>query len=363
MTKVGIYCPSWILGFYNTDQRVVQSFARIQDFTDLETNFIANSGYTLSFNINRVVERITGKSISMYHGLKNSKQDNDVIYLYGAPLSKDIFFKSVGATPVFVTAGFMTDHYVKDLFGVLTDRQKEADDLARRVDKASLIHFHTEGGRQRFLSYRPEFEKKTVAIPFFLPGISLPNSRVENNESNKKGIHVLFIGREGKRKGLHELVEALDSLGSDFLKLHQVCVTIVSKDKPQPKSDIHITWHAELPHREVIQLMQEASIFVLVPRQESYGLVLIEAMMCKCAIITDDDETRKEILDNTAIYVPFGSSKHIANALLRLIEDNIYMMHLGEMAKKRAERLFHPNIVATQYEKCFQSIAVYANSI
>ena len=361
MTKVGIYCPSWILGFYNTDQRLVKSFASIKDFTDIETQFVADPSHTFSFNVNRVVERITGRSLSIHHELKKDHQYNDVIYLYGAPSNEDAFYKLAGETPVFVTVGFMTDDYVRDLFGVLTDRRKEADDLARKVDKASLIHFHTEGGRQRFLSYRPEFEEKTVAIPFFLPNMLSSKIQMDRNEAEKDDIHVLFIGREGKRKGLHDLIEALDSLGSAYLKFHRVHVTVVSKDKPQPKSDINITWHAALPNNQVIQLMQQASIFVLVPRQESYGLVLVEAMMSNCAIITDNDETRKEILGESGVYVPYGSSKRIANALGRLVEDKAYMENLGRMAKKRAEHLFHPNVVARQYENYFQGMSLKAD--
>lgn len=79
---------------------------------------------------------------------------------------------------------------------------------------------------------------------------------------------------------------------------------------------MHITWYAKLPHSQVISLMQEASTFVLMPSQESYGLVRVEVMMSECAIITDDDgETRHETLNGIEIYIPFGSSNHIVRSL------------------------------------------------
>lgn len=356
MIKVGIYCPNWLLARHNTDHKVVKMFGRLNEFSDIQTEYVASDSYTLSFNFNKVLQRIFSSKQFLKHGLKKQQENLDLIYHYGQPLSPKPFFEAVNGSPVFLTSGFMTDRYVKDIFGKLIDRQKEADELAKTFVNADIVHFHTNGGRERFLKYRPDFKEKTAAIPFFLPNLTIAESDPFSMKESKPEINILFVGNEGIRKGLLKLVEALDLLGSSYLKSHNVTVTIVSKDKPKPKSNINLTWFTKLPHKEVIDLMQQASIFVLVPKNESYGLVLLEAMNSGCAIITDDDDTRKEIVGEAGLMLSSQTTTSIAKALKQLIENKDLRKDLGQNGIETVKKHFHPDVVANQYKNCFQTL-------
>lgn len=357
MTKIGIYCPNWLLSWHNTDHKIVKMFSRLDEFSDLELDFAASASYTLSFNANRFLQRLLSNAPQMLKYSLNKNAESDLIYHYGTPASPSCFYKMVSNAPNFITTGFMTDRYMENAFGKVVDRQQEADDLAKSMEHASMIHFHTEGGRSRFLQYRPEFEKKAVSIPFFLPNIEA-SKRIHNADSNDtQSVKILFVGNEGARKGLHELMDALDFLGSEYLNKFKVELTVVSKDKPQPKCNYPIMWHKKLPHKEVIKEMEKSSIFVLVPKNESYGLVLIEAMNSGCAVITDDEDTRKEIVGDAGILLPSLSIESIAFGLQTLIEDEQHRTLLGQRAQKRIKNNFLPNVVAKQYEDTFKSLA------
>ncbi|UKT65378.1 glycosyltransferase family 4 protein [Pedobacter mucosus] len=353
-SKIGIFCPAWMLAWHNTDHKIVKMFSRLDEFTDLKTDFVASRSYTLSYNFDKVLKRIVpGAPQILRHQIKDGKKDNDLIYHYGSPAAPEAFFKTVNPVPVFLTTGFMTDRFMKSAFGSIGNRQQEADQLAKVLDKAAMIHFHTEGGLNRFLHYRPEFKNKAVAIPFFLPNLrSAPLTANTGNQS----IKILFVGNEGTRKGLFELIDALDLLGNTYLKNFNVEVTVVSKDRPIPKCGIKINWFKKVAHTEVLRLMEAADIFVLVPKSESYGLVLIEAMNAGCAVITDNDDTRKEILGDAGMLLSSGTPKAISNGLKNLIEDHERRAKLGILARARVKEKFMPSVVADKYAEQFRML-------
>jgi glycosyltransferase involved in cell wall biosynthesis len=354
--NVGIYCPKWIISKHNTDHKVVKDFLELDKFTNANTSLIAGKQFTYGFNINKISKKLLGiefESLVKY-SLSNNAQKSDIIYHYGNPDNSEKFFNFFFDRPTVITSGFMTDRYINKMLKTKLDRQKEADDLAASLEKSSIIHFHTEGGRNRFLEYRPEFKEKTISIPFFLPNLPL-FSLDRSNELGK--IKILFVGNDGKRKGLYNLIESFELIGKSYLEYYNVEITIVSKDKVYSKAGINWIWFEKLPHSEIINLMKNASIFVLVPERESYGIVLVEAMMARCAIITDDDDTRKEIVGDSGILLNNDSPFEIANKLKLLTEESSLRNSLGEKAHNRALNLYHPDVVAMQYSNLFEKIS------
>jgi glycosyltransferase involved in cell wall biosynthesis len=353
-SKIGIFCPAWMLAWHNTDHKIVKMFSRLDEFTDLETDFVAPVSYTLSYNLNKVLQRVApGAPRVLRHQLKEEKKGSDLIYHYGVPPAPESFYKAVNPTPVFLTTGFMTDRFMESAFGKIGNRQQEADQLAGTLDKAAMIHFHTEGGLERFLHYRPDFKGRAVAIPFFLPNLKTTLSPIE---THRQSLKILFVGNEGKRKGLVELTAALDLLGTAYLKNFKVEVTVVSKDRPMPKCGVQINWFKKVAHADVLRLMEAADIFVLVPKIESYGLVLIEAMNAGCAVLTDNDDTRKEIVGEAGVMLPSGTPEAIARGLKSLIEDHSGRAALGHLARKRVKEKFMPAVVAVKYAEKFGSL-------
>ncbi len=353
--KIGVHTLKWLLAFHNTDKNVLDMFLQLPKFADTEIELIKDDFYTYSYNFNKIIAKLIKKDFGFsQYKFSNRLENIDALYHYGTPVNPTLFFNQANSTPSLITTGFMTDGYMKSVYGIDTNRQKEADNLAFNLEKASLIHFHTAGGRERFLSYRPDFEDKTIAIPFFLPYLRKKEPQIINKSDHSNSIDILFVGYEGTRKGLPDLIEALNVLGDSYLKNYNVRVTVVSKDKPRANFDLR--WYKRLPHAEIINLMQQASIFVLVPKRESYGLVLLEAMSSGCSIITDEDQTRQEILGDAGIYVKCGDIYQIRMKLMFLIENPELRNELSQKAIERVNNNFIPEVVAEKYLNAFLGI-------
>jgi len=351
--NVGIYYPAWIADKHNKSHKVARMFVQLGDYAELKTEFVASENYTRTLNIHQLLHRLLPALPPLIdYGIKKTEDEIDLIYHYGTPADPATFFKAMKEIPVFVTTGFMTDEHTDHLSESLTEGQQKADELARSLEKAAVIHFITKNSMERFLSYRPDFKEKSLAIPFFRPGLTAP----EYVRPDRSRVNILFVAIDGKNKGLFNLIEALDLLGQDYMEIHKVDVTVISKDKPKPKTNYRLAWYPKLPYHEVLRLMKEASVFVVFPKNESYGLTLVEAMLAGCTIVTDDHEIRQDIVGNTGIMLDNKSAANIARTLRVLIEDICWREMLGQSAFFRAQQLFLPQLVARQYEKSFQAI-------
>ena len=351
--NVGIYCPEWMVARHHKDYEVARMLGQLGAYAQLKTEFVASESYTRTFNIHLMLHRLLPALPPLVdYGIRKTEEEIDLIYHFGPPTNPVAFFKVVKDTPAFVTTGFIKAEHVADTSHSGSTGQQHADELARSLEKAAVLHFLTKAGMERFLFYRPDFKDKTVTIPLFMPGLEA----AEYIRPDRSRVNILFVAHDGKNKGLFNLLDAIDLLGHDYMEIHKVAVTIVAKDKPKPKTDYRLSWYPELPHNEIIRLMKEASIFVKIPTNECYGTTLVEAMLYGCTIVTDDDELRQEIVGNTGIMLDNKSAANIARTLRVLIEDTYWRELLGQSACLRAQQLFLPETVARQYEKSFRAL-------
>jgi glycosyltransferase involved in cell wall biosynthesis len=233
------------------------------------------------------------------------------------------------------------------------NRQLEADDIATKLSKASILHFHTVCGRERFLQYRPEFESRSISIPFFLPYLT-QDAKDRNDTSANDEIVILFVGYDGIRKGITDLIKSINRLGDQYIKSYSLRFIVVTRDRPQ--CDFPIEWYSKLPRERVLDFMEMADIFVLVPDRESYGLVIIEAMNAGCAVIVDDDVTRKEIVGDAGVFVSPGNVEMLTEAIGLLVKDQTLRQRMQAAAMDRVRTVFLPATVGRQYENAFKAL-------
>ena len=101
--------------------------------------------------------------------------------------------------------------------------------------------------------------------------------------------------------------------------------------------------------REAQTIMQLCDVMVLATQNETFGLVLIEAMMCGVCVAASDSGGPLEIIDNGVNGVLFKTfdPQDLVEKLLGLQDDTL-REHLGEMGKKKALERFESQ---TQFEK------------
>ncbi|MER6995019.1 glycosyltransferase family 4 protein [Streptomyces sp. NPDC000410] len=102
----------------------------------------------------------------------------------------------------------------------------------------------------------------------------------------------------------------------------------------------------------------KGAIAVSTSRHESFGMTLVEAMRCGLPVVsTDCDYGPREIIADgvDGLLVPVGDADAVAQALLRLIDDEELRGRMGAAARENARR-FDPGPVAQKYEELFAEL-------
>jgi glycosyltransferase involved in cell wall biosynthesis len=92
--------------------------------------------------------------------------------------------------------------------------------------------------------------------------------------------------------------------------------------------------------------------------REGFGLVLVEALGCECAVVATDLPAMQDIIEDerTALIVPQRSAQHIANAVVRLFDDDDLRLCLGKAGRRAVEKRFDWETVTNEYAKIYTKI-------
>jgi len=157
--------------------------------------------------------------------------------------------------------------------------------------------------------------------------LSISSPYRNNIWTNSEKLHLIFIGRDEERKGLHILKGSLSKIQSS------IHLTIVGKVGTIESSIHKIDNIGEVKsRRRLIDLIDKAHVLVLPSLSEGMPTVILEAMSRGKAIIATDVGAVSELVDNTnGILIPTNDTKALAEAI----------NHLGDMDIKR---VFHKSL-------------------
>jgi len=101
--------------------------------------------------------------------------------------------------------------------------------------------------------------------------------------------------------------------------------------------------------------MRRASIYALPARYEPFGLSILEAALCGCALVVGDIATLREVWGEAALFVPPDDAEALEQAINGLIEDGA---RRGEMARRALERGRHFSLarLGRSYQKAYQTL-------
>jgi glycosyltransferase involved in cell wall biosynthesis len=351
MISVGIINPSWTISRNNTDHRCVTDLIGMKRHTqNLEFHFAGSRADYLAANTNWLTARLLKKQFIRSIPIVPARRA-DAYYRYGHEIH-GLDLSSKVDKPVISTLGFPT---------LLADQkrgpaylQRAADALESVVCRSAIAHFHTDCMREAFLAHAPQWESRCVTAPFYMPYLEIVSEDAIQKKFESGSTKILFVGRDGPRKGIDQLCKALDLI-SKYLDERGVEVTIVSATKTSCTEYKNIRFFPSLSRTEVQGLMRQSHIYAMVPNQESFGLVFVEAMAAGCALLSDNDIPRREIQDQgkCGLLVEPGRAGEIADALKSLIENRQSSLKMALHGRERAATRYEPTLVAQQYAAAF----------
>lgn len=157
---------------------------------------------------------------------------------------------------------------------------------------------------------------------------------------------VLFLGRLNRDKGVLDLATAFNSIASQY---SDVVLVLVGAEENVPFSHIQKICgkHHERLRRvsftpEPERYMAAADIFCLPSYREGFGQVIIEAAASGVPTVASRIYGITDAVDDgrTGLLFPVGNVSALAQALLKLIEDDNLRRRMGEAARARALALF-----------------------
>jgi glycosyltransferase involved in cell wall biosynthesis len=179
---------------------------------------------------------------------------------------------------------------------------------------------------------------KITVIP---PGIDTAQWRFPRDLAQRTGrLHLLFVGGDFIRKGGDVLLKAFRNLPASIdAELHLVTnAPGVTEDEP----GIHVHRNVAPNSERLLNLFQQADIFVFPTRADCLPLAIMEAMAAGLPIITTCVGALPEavISGQTGLVVPPNDADALANAITLLATDPDLRTELGIRAREMALQRF-----------------------
>ena len=144
-------------------------------------------------------------------------------------------------------------------------------------------------------------------------------------------VRCLFVGQLSHRKGIPVLLRAARRLPDiEFLLTGPLVSPGVLRGLPP-----NVRRLGPIPHGAISTIMRESDIFLLPSIEDSYGLVVVEAMASGLPAIVTDHVGASEVIASgvNGLVVPAGDDEALVTALRRLSDDGDLRSQMGRAAR------------------------------
>lgn len=218
--------------------------------------------------------------------------------------------------------------------------------LYHSVDRYVVL---SEVMHQEALRYLPLDDDRIEVVPL---GVAEPDPALLEQKKPARDSSVLeiaMLGRIEPLKGQHLLIAAVGILRERGIHVHARIVGHAMSDDylAQLKQDVTRRGLDELVefagfHPAPLELMTDSDVVVLATKRETFGLVLVEAMLCGVAVIGSNAGGVPEIIEDghSGLLFEPESAESLADGLQRLAEDPELRARLASAGQARARERF-----------------------
>ncbi len=154
---------------------------------------------------------------------------------------------------------------------------------------------------------------------------------------------VLFVGRIEPRKNIFGLIQAMEHLAAQGMRLPLVAVgmkdSIFEKyyDQTVRGDSAHIIYTGKVPQEDLPAFYNAASLTVYPSFAEGFGLPVLEAMACGSPVVTSNTTSLPEVAGDAALLVDPHDPKAIAQAMRRILLEPSLAQELRNKGLERAK--------------------------
>ena len=250
------------------------------------------------------------------------------------------------------------------------------------ISSTNLFHANSTSSMRHLLDdFAVSPEKTTiVTVPHGVSDLperilaGLAERRGQSKTSSKSGrqnvTKILYVSRLERRKGTDLFLSAC----ANILRARQdVEIHVVGRDpyagdpekslkmqfeRSQPAAAEQVHFHGQLSDADLIQYYEEADIFCVPSRYESFGIIFVEAMRYHLPVVALAIGGAEDIVidGETGVLCKGQSASEVANALLRLIDDPTLRKKMGAAARKRYAELFEDGVVVGRTIEAYEHL-------
>ena len=166
------------------------------------------------------------------------------------------------------------------------------------------------------------------------------------SQSYKKQKIILYSGRLFERKGVQYLINAFDNLASDWeLRIAGDGYYRNYLENIAKSVNGKITFLGWLSKNDLIKEYKKSSIFVLPSSEESFGMVIIEAMLFGNAVVTTKNAACQEVVSSSGLFFNDKDSSDLRENLLNLVNNKNYLSSYQKKALERVKKFNWSEII------------------
>jgi glycosyltransferase involved in cell wall biosynthesis len=299
--------------------------------------FIGNRWPRISSDLMyRVKSHFDNKVASKLSG----SQDIVLVGMYGACASS---FRAVKKQGGLAVLNFVNSHpvehnyYLRELAGLSAPHHElipswVSDRVEDEISMADLILVPSRFVENQLLSHGVAREKIAM-IPY---GVDLHAFRpADAGEKRREILECLYVGQISHRKGVRDLLLAAArciNLPVHFRLIGPIVSSEVLNNMPE-----NVTYEGATLPGGVSKAMRDADIFVLPTLEDSFALVVFEAMASGLPVITTSHAGSSEVITNSVdgMIIPPGNPEELAFAIQSLVEDETLRFRMGQAGRDR----------------------------
>ena len=234
------------------------------------------------------------------------------------------------------------------------------------ISSADRVIALTQSERELLKEYCPSVDGRVRVVGNGIEDIAL-NPKAAKKDSNAP--LVLFNGRFVERKGIRELIEAIEIVlgqapDARFVLAggHRGCSgaqmeswLLPAQLRPVRKQIQFTGW---LTPQELTNWYQRADILVVPSWYEPFGMVILEGMLHGIAIAASAVGGPMEILDHerTGLLFPARDSKALAEAILRFVHDCDGRLRIGAAGARKVREKWLWHRVIEKMRRVYQEL-------
>lgn len=214
--------------------------------------------------------------------------------------------------------------------------------MPKVAKRAARIICGTDSARRDIEKYLGAPKNRICVVPYSIDATffdTVSSTQIENVRRKYEILapYVLSVGVQQPRKNVERLAQSFEIWKRKFPESPQVLV-VCGKDGwgEKTRENSHVKFAGYVRDDELAALYAGADLFAYPSLYEGFGLPILEAMACGCAVLTSNCGAMQEVAGGAAHLINPNSTEEIARGLERVLEDADYRDELRQKGRARA---------------------------